>query len=225
MDDALIKSLISDGTVNGYKCEKKMEQNIFFNSSDKIKLEGALFSGTDNAVILAHPHPLYGGSMDNIVIEEMAAACRARGLTTLRFNFRGAGKSSGAYDHGKGEQKDLIAAADYIRGQGAGKIDFAGYSFGAWVLAHAPLDDLPPGRVLMVAPPAAMMNFDGLRPCPRLKLVITGSEDEIAPPVRVEKLLSRLNPEADFRVIAGADHFFSRGMEELKGAVSQFLQV
>ncbi|MCF8026743.1 MAG: alpha/beta hydrolase [Desulfobacteraceae bacterium] len=209
--------------MSGLKCERTMEQKIFFPASDGIKLEGALFPGNDQAAILAHPHPLYGGNMDNLVICEIAAACRARGLTTLRFNFRGAGQSRGAYDQGAGEQKDLLAAADYVQARGARAIDLIGYSFGAWVLAHADTGKLPPGRMLMIAPPAAMMNFDGLRPCSRLKLAVTGSEDEIAPPALVEKLLPRINPAAELRVISGADHFFSSGMAELKTAVSDFM--
>ncbi|MFW6283930.1 MAG: alpha/beta hydrolase [Desulfosalsimonas sp.] len=210
--------------MSGFGCEQTMEQKIFFSASDGIELEGALFSGNDRAAILAHPHPLYGGSMDNPVICEIAAACRARGMTTLRFNFRGAGQSQGTYDQGAGEQKDLLAAADYVRARGAGSMDLIGYSFGAWVLAHANTEKLPPGRMLMIAPPAAMMNFDGLRPCSRVKLAITGSEDEIAPPALVEKLLARINPAAELRVISGADHFFSGGMAELKTAVSEFLE-
>jgi hypothetical protein len=102
-------------------------------------------------------------------------------------------------------------------------MDLIGYSFGAWVMAHADTGKLPPGRMLMIAPPAAMMNFDGLRPCSRLKLAITGSEDEIAPPALVEKLLPRINPAAELRVISRADHFFSSGMAELKTAVSDFM--
>ncbi|MBS0012650.1 MAG: alpha/beta hydrolase [Desulfobacterales bacterium] len=210
--------------MSGLGCEQTMEQNIFFSASDGVELEGALFPGNDRAAILAHPHPLYGGNMDNLVICEIAAACRARGLTTLRFNFRGAGKSQGAYDQGTGEQKDLLAAVDHLRARGARAIDLIGYSFGAWVLAHADIGEMSPGKMLMVAPPAAMMDFAGLRTCSRLQLVVTGSEDEIAPPAQVKKLLLRLNPAAQLRVISGADHFFSSGMAELKTAVSDFME-
>jgi alpha/beta superfamily hydrolase len=202
----------------------KMEQKIFFKSASGEKLEAAFFPGTDRAVVLVHPHPLYGGNMDNLVIGQAAGACQAKGFTTLRFNFRGAGKSSGAYDQGRGEQTDLLSAAEYVKSRGARIIDIVGYSFGAWVLAHTPLDFVTPGRGLMISPPAAMMDFDNSLPSPRLKLLITGSQDQIAPPAMVEKLLWRLNPNAELKVIAGADHFFSTGLEQLKNEIYKFLE-
>jgi alpha/beta superfamily hydrolase len=203
----------------------KVEQKIFFKSGNRQELEAAFFPGTDRAVVLAHPHPLYGGNMDNLVIGQAAAACQAKGFTTLRFNFRGAGKSSGTYDQGRGEQKDLLSAAEYVKSRGVRIIDFIGYSFGAWVIAHTPLEFPQSGRVLMISPPSAMMDFENPPPCPGLKLIITGSQDEIAPPAMVEKLISRLNPDAELKIIAGADHFFSAGLEELKNEVYKFLEM
>ena len=202
-----------------------MESAVSFQTSDKIDIQAAFFQGSDTAVIITHPHPLYGGDMDNIVVRAIAEACQASGCTTLRFNFRGTGKSSGKYDSGKGEVQDVTGAAAYLEKQGLRRIHLAGYSFGAWVLAHIDTDALPAGDMLMVAPPAGFMDFGKARPGTRLKLAVTGSEDEIAPPGRVREVRARLNPAAELKIIQGADHFFSAGIDELKAAVEAFLHI
>ncbi|MFP4159457.1 MAG: alpha/beta hydrolase [Desulfobacterales bacterium] len=202
-----------------------LEETVFFTADDKVTLEGAFFKGSDNAAVIAHPHPVYGGNMENLVVRELAAACQARGWSTLRFNFRGTGRSEGDYDQGAKEQLDIIAAARYMQNKGAVRVDLAGYSFGAWVLAHTDTTDLPEGRILMISPPAAMMDFSQAPPCSRLSLAVTGSEDAIAPPAMVRKVMEKLNPEAGLRVIKGADHFFSNRAAELKIVIDEFLHI
>lgn len=202
-----------------------VEEPVFFRTEDGIDIQGALFSGSDKAALIAHPHPLYGGDMENLVVQEIAAIYQARRWTTLRFNFRGTGKSGGSHGRGAGEQHDIRAAAAYLKAQDAVHIDITGYSFGAWVIAHTDLDRVEDGRILMIAPPAAMMDFSGAPPCSRLKLAVTGSEDAIAPPGVVRRVLARLNPEAELRVIKGADHFFSNRLTALKAVVDEFLHL
>ncbi|MFW6081203.1 MAG: alpha/beta hydrolase [Desulfosalsimonas sp.] len=202
-----------------------LEKSVFFKTSDGVDLEGAFFKGSDNAAVIAHPHPLYGGNMENMVVRELAAIYQARRWSTLRFNFRGAGKSGGTYDEGKKEQQDVRAAVKYMQDSGALRVDLAGYSFGAWVLAHTDTSDLAEGSIIMISPPAAMMDFSQAPPCSRLKLAVTGSEDAIAPPGTVRKVLARLNPGADLRVIKGADHFFSNRAAELKSVMDEFLLI
>ena len=202
-----------------------METGVSFQTSDKVDIQGAFFQGSDTAVVITHPHPLYGGDMDNIVVRTIAEAFQASGFTTLRFNFRGAGQSGGKYDSGNGEGRDVTGAAAYLEKQGLRRIHLAGYSFGAWVLAHVDTDALPAGNMFMAAPPAGFMDFGKARPCSRLKLAVTGSEDEIAPPGRVREAIARINPAAELKIIQGADHFFSAGIGELKAAVEAFLHI
>jgi alpha/beta superfamily hydrolase len=133
---------------------------------------------------------------------------RARGFTTLRFNFRGVGNSEGAYADGAGELNDVLAAADYLTGLGISVIDLAGYSFGAWVNAKAPSGRNEIRRSIMVSPPVAFVDFSPIRPIPTLSLVVTGSRDDIAPADEIRPLLSTWNPAAVFEIIEGADHFF-----------------
>ncbi|MDY6905145.1 MAG: alpha/beta fold hydrolase [Thermodesulfobacteriota bacterium] len=180
--------------------------------SDSITLAGLFDRGvtpdSENGVVVTHPHPLYGGDMYNPVVETIVQTYHAKGWATLRFNFRGVGTSGGHYDDGVGEQDDVVAAVDYMRQAGIKRIDLAGYSFGAWVCAQcaSALDTI--NCMIMVSPPVAMMGFAGVGAIPRLAMVVTGSEDEIAPPEMIQKHLATWNPETRFAVIDGADHFF-----------------
>lgn len=184
------------------------EQRIQFTSDSGIVLEGLLSEGTTGrGVTVTHPHPLYGGDMTNIVVETIQKAYQQKGHTTLRFNFRGVGRSAGNYDDGNGEQSDIVAAFDFLKGKGLQAVDLAGYSFGTWVTAQM-IEKVLADSVIMVSPPAAMLRFDSDARIPNLKLAVTGSNDEFAPPHLVEQLVTQWNPEAVFKVIHGADHFF-----------------
>ncbi len=189
------------------------EQKITIFCENGIQLEGLMSIGsTGRGVVAVHPHPLYGGDMTNNVAETIVGAYQKKRHTTLRFNFRGVGASTGDYDGGIGEQADLLAAFQFLKGQGITSVDLAGYSFGAWVIAKT-TDKIPADGIIMVAPPMAMMDFDAATPMPNLKIVVTGSRDEFAPADRVKALTAAWNPAAAFVIIDGADHFFS-GWEE-----------
>lgn len=197
------------------------EEKVFF-ENEGLTLEGLISRqpGACGAVI-THPHPLYGGDMHNPVVVALARAYRRLGFTTLRFNFRGVGSSQGVYGGGEAEQADLRAAHDLLVGEGKTRVDLAGYSFGAWVIAHA-LERLPEARdVVLVSPPAAFMDFGGLKRLPQLRLVITGKSDEIAPADLLERLVPQWNPEAVLKVIAGADHFYGGKVQELQAVVEE----
>ncbi|MCD6586146.1 MAG: alpha/beta fold hydrolase [Desulfobacteraceae bacterium] len=184
------------------------EHRVEFNSDNNIVLEGLLSEGTTGrGVVITHPHPLYGGDMTNIVVETIQNAYQKMGHTTLRFNFRGMGRSTGSYDDGNGEQADVVAAFDFLKEKDRQAIDLVGYSFGAWVIAQM-VNKVTTEAVIMVSPPATMMKFESTSPIPNLKLVVTGSRDEFAPPDLVEQLVHTWNPVATFTVINGADHFF-----------------
>lgn len=168
-------------------------------------------SASDRAVIVTHPHPLYGGDMNNSVVSAIAAAYQQCGFSVLRFNFRGVGASTGTYGEGIGEQEDVTAAVDFVRQKGISRIHLSGYSFGAWVNA-ATLSAGFGSRVealTLVAPPAAVMPFPEDLRLPMLSGIIAGEQDDIAPPDLIRKLAVRWNPEARLEVIPGADHFFA----------------
>ena len=201
-----------------------MEENVFFRSG-LLKIEGLLHSAPGKrAAVLTHPHPLYGGDMTNNVVESLALAFRKSGYTTLRFNFRGSGRSEGAFDEGIGEQDDVSAAIEYLREQGKSSVDLAGYSFGAWVNAMGFGRFEGVDRMIMVSPPVNFLDFSFFGYHEKLALVIAGSHDDIGPPRMIQEMLPVWNPKARFDIIQGADHFYLGKTERIEEIVRDFLE-
>ena len=190
--------------------------------SENYEIEGLLNKRDKNkGVVITHPHPLYGGDMYNLVVETIVHVYNIKGYSTLKFNFRGVGKSRGQYDNGVGEQKDVLAALSFLADMGMERIDLAGYSFGAWVNAHvAILEGIFVEDMVMVSPPVGFMDFHAISAMNVLKFVITGSRDDIAPADAVKKMLSTWNPDARFEIIDGADHFYGGYLGELESVLS-----
>lgn len=203
-----------------------MEERIFFDS-EGIQLEGLIETGiqTSEGFIITHPHSLYGGNMDNSVVETVCSACRNRGFPTLRFNFRGVGQSSGTFGSGIGEQQDVLAAVTYMKSRGISRVTLAGYSFGAWVIAHTPYIPSDIRSVMMISPPTAFMAFQPDHPIVSLSYVITGSQDEIAPSKEIGKWMPKWNPQATLKVIEGADHFYSGCLHELESVLNNMIRI
>ncbi|MDZ4164397.1 MAG: alpha/beta fold hydrolase [Smithellaceae bacterium] len=201
-----------------------MEENIYFYAGGN-SIEGLLRRGRqESGVIITHPHPLYGGDMHNNVVTTITRAYRTAGWTTLRFNFRGVGGSQGSYDQGRGEQRDVAAAITFLAGLGIGRVDLAGYSFGAWVNALLQAESPPVGNMIMVSPPLAFLDFTPIGELDRLRLVITGSHDEIAPADLIRKSISRWNAAARLEVIEGADHFYGGYQDQLAAVLADYLK-
>lgn len=200
-----------------------MEKTATF-ISDRLEIEGRLAAGDlHKGVVITHPHPLYGGDMHNNVVAAVGRAYQKIGSTTLKFNFRGVGGSQGNYSDGIGEQEDVRAAVAYLADIGIRQIDLAGYSFGAWVNALAVNDGLKVDNLIMVSPPVAFIDFKSISDLSSLKLIITGSRDDIAPADKVEKLYPAWNPTAEFEVISGADHFYGGYQDKLEAVLADFL--
>jgi alpha/beta superfamily hydrolase len=199
------------------------ERQIFIHGGN-LKLEALidLVDGTAG-VVVTHPHPLYGGDMENGVVESIVRVYRMKGYSTLRFNFRGTGMSQGRYDEGRGEQEDVRSALQFLASHGKTRVDLAGYSFGAWVNVLATPTPCPVARLLLVSPPVAFLDFSTVGFLAPLRLVVAGSHDPFAPPERIRALLPGWNPEARFEVIAGADHFYGGYTEELETILGDFL--
>ncbi len=199
------------------------EERIFIQIED-FKIEGMLNeSPGEKAVVVTHPHPLYGGDMNNIVVTSILSAYQQKGYTTLRINFRGVGQSGGNHADGIGEQEDVRAALAYLNDLGKTSIDLAGYSFGSRVNAMG-IDRFEIVRSLvMVSPPVAFMDFSFLGYNSKIKLVISGSNDDIAPPEIIKELMPTWNSEAEFRIIDGIDHFYSGGTSDVEEIIKDFL--
>ena len=177
----------------------------------------------DEAVVITHPHPLYGGEMNNNVVLSIINAYHQQGYTTLRINFRGVGQSGGSYADGIGEQEDVRAAISYLSDLGKTAIDLAGYSFGARVNAMGLNSYELVDRLVMVSPPVGFMDFSFLGYNSKIRLVISGENDDIAPPAKIKELIPSWNPEAEFRVIDGTNHFYSGGTTEVEEIIKDFL--
>jgi len=200
-----------------------MEEKISFFSGG-LQIEG-LFNknNSDKGAVITHPHPLYGGSMYDFVVESIANAFWQKGYATLKFNFRGVGKSQGDYDNGIGEQTDVCAAVSYLADLNLKQIDLAGYSFGAWVNARINPDAAGVQDLILVSPPVDFLDFQGINPILSLKLVVTGSSDGFAPPAMIQKMLDQWGSSADLEVIQGADHFYDGYHVKLETIISSYL--
>ena len=164
--------------------------------------------------LIAHPHPLFGGTLDNKVVQTLARALLERGYLALRPNFRGVGASEGAYDEGRGEVDDLAAVIAWAQREfGDLPLALAGFSFGAAMQARF-AQRVAPRRMLLVG--VAVDNFE-VPPVPAGTLVIHGERDETVP---LASVLDWARPqELPVLVVPGADHFFHRKLQVLREIV------
>lgn len=180
-------------------------------------------------VLLLHPHPQYGGTMNNKVVYALYQSFVKRGFSALRFNFRGVGRSQGRFDNGQGELSDAASALDWMQAQNpnAGDCWIAGFSFGAWIGMQLMMRRPEISGFISVAPPASMQDFSFLAPCPASGMIVHGDKDEVIPLAAVTKLAQKLssqkNIKIDFRVVEGSDHFFQNYLDALVSHVDDYL--
>jgi alpha/beta superfamily hydrolase len=184
-------------------------------ASGKLLLEGILAvpkgAGPFPVVILCHPHPLYGGSMNNNVVYTVSETLTQSSLASFRFNFRGVGASQGEFGHGIGEQEDVEAAISFVsavKELDSGRIGLAGYSAGAAFALPVGANDARIKALAAVSPPLTMFEFDFLRECPKPKLFVSGSSDDYTPASRFLEFCRNLSEPKECEVIEGADHFW-----------------
>jgi alpha/beta superfamily hydrolase len=195
---------------------------------DDFLLEGLHDKGNDiESAIICHPHPLYGGSMDNNVVIALKGVLGDRGWGTLRFNFRGVGRSGGSYAEGDGADRDLMAAASYLISNGAVKLHVSAYSFGAWIALRAVKRGLEPDSLILVSPPLDFLEFQGLKLPPKPCLITLGDRDAFCAVGSLREWLHHdRHPTTDPQVelFSGCDHFY-RGQEMvLSTKVSAFIR-
>jgi len=126
----------------------------------------------------------------------------------------------GSDDDRNGDQKDALSTLSFLANMGMERIDLAGYSFGAWVNAHAIQKDSLTKQMIMVSPPVGFMDFNSIVTMDTLKFVVTGNRDDIAPADVIEKMIFTWNPNARFEVIDGADHFYGGYLGQLEACLS-----
>ncbi|MFN3854027.1 MAG: alpha/beta hydrolase [Phreatobacter sp.] len=179
--------------------------------------------------IILHPHPQFGGTMNNQIVYNCYYQFVNRGFSVLRFNFRGVGRSQGSFDHGVGELSDAAAALDYAQAINpeARACWICGSSFGAWIGMQLLMRRPEVEGFISIAPPANLYDFSFLAPCPSSGLIVHGDKDAVVPLASVQGLVEKLKTQKGIvieqQVIAGANHFFENALDELMAVIGAYL--
>ena len=177
------------------------------------------------AALVCHPHPLYGGTMHNKVVYQVAKTLHNHGLPVLRFNFRGAGLSEGAHDHGRGEADDVRAALDFLAKEFPRRpLLLAGFSFGASVGLRVGCEDARVSALVGLGLPVNSVKLTYLTRCAKAKLILQGGEDQYGSRENVEGLLAEAPEPKQVVNIESADHFFTGKLDQVDAALSAWLR-
>lgn len=182
------------------------------------------------AVVFAHPHPQYGGTMHTKAVYQGTKGLTRIGCAVLRFNFRGVGHSEGTFDSGAGEMQDFIAALDHMAAKYPGvKLWAAGFSFGAWVALEVGATDDRVSVLIGVAPPVVTSvsgmeyTFPNTLESTKPKFFVQGEADEVCPLEGMWSFYGQLHEPKELAVIDGADHLFEGKTQEVGEALEDLL--
>lgn len=174
--------------------------------------------------VICHPHPLYGGSMDNKVVTTLASCCTRAGLAALRFNFRGVGASEGHFDQGVGETEDTLAVLDWLLdATGAREHVLLGFSFGGLVAVRSAMQRRPV-QLVTVAPALHYLGNKGLVGPGSPWLLVHGRDDDVVGCADTIARVQGLQPPVDVRLLDGVGHFYHGRLGELREIVTPVLQ-
>ncbi|MDX1916534.1 MAG: alpha/beta hydrolase [Rickettsiaceae bacterium] len=204
--------------------------DVFFNGPAG-RIEGKYFQSENSkapAALVLHPHPLYGGSMNNKVVYAIYKALLGQEMSVLRINFRGVGKSQGEYDGGVGELTDAATAMDWLqlRNPLAEKFWIAGFSFGAWVAMQLIMRRPEINNFIAISPPVNKFDFSFFSPCPVPGLIVQGSLDSIVPEQDVINFADKLSKQkirVEYNLIDGADHFYREKIPDLENTITEYV--
>ena len=176
------------------------------------------------AALVCHPHPLFGGTMHNKVVYQVAKTLDHAGFPVLRFNFRGAGLSAGAHDRGAGEQDDVRTALDFLATEFSGvPLLLAGFSFGAWVGLRVGCADKRVVKLIALGAPVNNTDFSFLQNCAKPTLFVHGENDEHGAVDKLKALVTSLAGENRLVVVHQADHFFVGKLDQVDRAITEWL--
>jgi alpha/beta superfamily hydrolase len=204
-------------------------QNLFLDGPAG-RLEAILWTPTRSgtpplAALVCHPHPLFGGTMHNKVVYNAAKTMDALGIPTLRFNFRGAGLSTGEHDKGRGEQGDVQTALDFLAAQFPGiPLLLAGFSFGSVVGLRVGCRDARVTELVGLGLPVNSADVSILQDCRKPKLFVHGADDQFGERGKIEQFVGSLQGENQLVIVEDADHFFAGHIDELNAAITTWLQ-
>lgn len=187
-------------------------------------------SKNPNIALVLHPHPLYGGTMNNKVIYSLYHCFAMLGFSVLRINFRGVGKSQGRFDEGIGELTDAATVFDWLQQHNPiiNSTWIAGFSFGSWVSNQLLMRRPEIKHFISVSPPISKYDFSFLSPCPTSGLIVQGNLDSIVKETDVSNFVNSLivqkGVKIDYQVIEGADHFFREKIDNFKDLVTDYIK-
>jgi alpha/beta superfamily hydrolase len=203
----------------------KMENLFITGPAGRLQavLESPRAGETTGGVVICHPHPEHGGTMQNKVAHTLARAFLARGLPALRFNFRGVGESDGTFDEGEGEVQDALAAVRMMKERrGDANLWLAGFSFGAAIAIHAAAAAQSSGLVCVAPAVSRVSKQMGAQPdCPWL--IIQGDEDELVAVTDTIAWVNELEPGPELQIFDGTGHFFHGKLVKLRHSVEAFI--
>ena len=180
--------------------------------------------GVRAAVVFAHPHTAYGGTMHTKMVYQSAKALSRIGCAVLRFNFRGAGASAGSFNEGPGEMDDFRAALDVMAATYPGApLWTGGMSFGAWIAMSVGVEDPRVSAVIGIAPPVCRYDFDAVARSGTAKFLVHGERDEICSLKDVRAFYARAAEPKELVVIDAADHVFDGKVSEVADAIEDLL--
>jgi alpha/beta superfamily hydrolase len=205
---------------------------VFFNGpAGRIEGQYTQFPNPQAPIALVlHPHPLYGGTMNNKVVYNVYKTLFENDFTVLRMNFRGVGRSMGEFDDGVGEMTDAATALDWLQvNHPMSKVNLiAGFSFGAWIAMQLIMRRPEITNFLAISPPVNKYDFSFLSPCPIPGLIVQGDKDSVVTEESVHNLAQRLakqkNVNVDYRMIGGADHFFRNKIDAFNQEIDDYLK-
>jgi alpha/beta superfamily hydrolase len=204
-----------------------VEEHVTFPAGE-ITLEGLFWAPSQApsiGAVLCHPHPLYGGEMRNNVVSALAEAFQQAEIATLRFNFRGVGRSGGEHGGGEDEVEDVQAAVTYLLSrQTVPAVVVAGYSFGSMVGLRAGAADSRVHKLIGVALPLGFGDPSFLLSADKPILLISGDRDNFSPLPGLQNLFVKLPEPKELVPISGADHFFWGQEDEVAKAAVEFLR-
>jgi alpha/beta superfamily hydrolase len=196
------------------------------------RLEALLWAPANSkppiAAVVCHPHPLFGGTMHNKVVYQVARTLDRLGIASLRFNFRGVGLSTGEHDRGRGEGDDVQAAIEFLAAEFPGvPMLLAGFSFGAWVGLRIGCAEKRVVELIGLGAPVDDSKFDYLAGCTKPKLMLTGENDQFGSPTSLRKLIDSLSVASrnatQIVIVPGVDHFFAGKLDAVDSAIASWL--
>ncbi len=185
---------------------------------------------TSPVALVLHPHPQYGGTMNNKIVVDTFQIFKENNFSVCRVNFRGVGKSDGEFDNGQGELADAAAALDWLERENFDNSQcwIAGFSFGSLIAMQLLMRRPEINRFVVISPQPNVYDFSFLSPCPSSGIMIYGNKDELVPVENMNEIKKRLSAQkginVEFSSVPEANHFFSNSEKDLKKVLNKYIK-